>query len=147
MQQVSASGKTDIVFIVDDVDAHVLATLLVNNAQGSIRTCVVKAPSYGEYKEAFYEDICAITGATLISDKTGLALKDVDISHLGKCEKFISGRSSTLLVGSSEENTKVNEIIDRLRTDIAAKKHDDYTRLKMSERLAKLSGGIATIKV
>lgn len=146
LKQITETDSRSVIFIVDDIDISALHMLILNHQRGNLKVCVVKAPSYGQYREEFYTDVCALTGATLISDKTGLNFKDVMIWHLGQAKKVVSWRAKTLIVWGNENEAEKQKIVDGLKADIA-RTTDDFAKMKKEQRLAKLTGGIATILV
>ena len=146
-KEIQESNKNEIIFIVEDIDISALALLIQAHRKWSLKTCVVKAPSYGPEKEEFYKDICTITGATLISEKTGLNFKDLSIGHLGIADKVVSWRARTLVMGSDKEKVEEKEeTIKWLQADIKRTK-DDFKLMKKKKRLARLTGWISTILV
>ena len=148
LDEIVAKGESkDIIFILDDIDQGALMNLIINHGRGFLNICVVKAPSYGPKKEAFYKDICALTSSVLISDSTGLDFKNVMIDHLGKAEKVVSGRQSTLVVGGKVNQSAIDEILMGIEKDLEANKFDEWNTKNLEERRAKLAGGIASIKV
>lgn len=143
---VISAGKKDILFIVDDIDQGALDTLIFNKMKNMLNVCVVKAPLYWERKDQFYRDICAMTGATLISNKTWVDFANMTVDHLWKCEKLISWRASTLIVGWDSNETEIQEIVTWIDKEIVNTTDERVIKLA-EERKAKLTGWIATIKV
>lgn len=147
VDQVLQAGQKDILFVVDDIDSWALDALLYNHVKKILNVCVVKAPYYAEKKDAFFKDLCALTWATLISNKSSLDFQQATIKDLGRAEKAISWRASTIIVGWSSDTTKVSDIVDEIRKDLEVQKFDEWLKLQAEQRLAKLTWGIATILV
>lgn len=139
-------GSKDILFVVDEIDPGALDTLVYNHMNKKLNVCVVKAPLYGDRKDAFYRDICALTWATLISNKTWVDFANVTIDHMGIADKAISGRASTIIVGWNQNEKEIADIVTAIDKEIASTQ-DERVIKNAEERKAKLTWGIATIKV
>lgn len=135
-----------LLIICDDIEGEPLATLVVNKLRGTFNCVAVKAPSFGDKRKAILEDICILTGATFISTELGLELKDANISLLGSAKNVKVDKDSTTIVEGLGDKEKIKERISQIKTQIT-NTTSDYDKEKLTERLAKLSGGVAVISV
>ena len=135
-----------IVIIAEDIDGEALSTLVVNKVRGNLKVVAVKAPGFGEKRLAMLEDIAVLTGATVITEKVGLSLDDVTLEHLGTCEKLIAHKDKTTIVNGYGDSEDVQISIEALKNEIESCP-SDYDREKLHERLAKMIGGVAVIKI
>jgi len=145
LERVAQGGKP-FVIVAEDVDGEALAALVINRLRGVLKAAAVKAPGFGERRKSILEDMAVLTGGQFISEDTGVKLENIEMSHLGHAAKIIIEKDKTTIVGGSGDRAAIDQRIAQIRTQIE-KASSDYDREKLEERLAKLTGGVAVIKV
>ena len=135
-----------LLIIADDVDGEALPTLVLNKIRGTFNVVAVKAPGFGDRRKAMLEDIAILTGGTVITDDLGLELKDATIENLGNASKVVVDKDNTTIVEGSGDKTAIEARVQLIKNQIA-ETTSDFDREKLQERLAKLAGGVAVVKV
>ncbi|MDD4610380.1 MAG: chaperonin GroEL [Patescibacteria group bacterium] len=146
LEKIIQSGKKDVVIIADEIEGEALTTFVVNKLRGTFNVLGIKAPGFGDRRKAMLEDIAVLTGGKVISEEVGLKLENAELTDLGRANKVIASKDNTTIVDGKGDQKTIKSKVEQIKKEIEAS-DSDYDKEKLQERLAKLSGGVAVIKV
>jgi chaperonin GroEL len=146
LEKVAQSGKKELVIIADDIDGEALTTFILNKLRGTFNVLAIKAPGFGDRRKEMLADIAVLTGGQVITEELGLKLDTADINLLGRARKVVATKENTTIVDGAGDKNKIDERVNQIRVEMK-NTTSDYEREKLQERLARLAGGVAVIKV